>query len=42
MEKIGIIIQARLGSTRFPKVLTKVKNLTLFEILLKRLNHLKM
>jgi glutamate-1-semialdehyde 2,1-aminomutase len=43
MENVGIIIQARLGSSRFPeKVIAKIyKNLTLIEILLKRLSPLK-
>jgi spore coat polysaccharide biosynthesis protein SpsF len=40
--KIGIIVQARMGSTRYPgKVLKKMyKELTLLDLILTRLKHL--
>lgn len=38
IDRLGIIIQARLGSKRFPnKIIKKIKGLTVIEILLKRL-----
>lgn len=38
IDKLGIIIQARLGSKRLPnKIIKKIKGLTVIEILLKRL-----
>jgi len=40
--KTSIIVQARLGSTRFPnKVLKKINNLTILEIIYKRLKKVK-
>ena len=37
-KNISVIIQARYNSTRFPgKILKKINNLTLLEILIKRL-----
>ena len=42
MEKIIAIVQARMGSTRFPgKVMQKVNDQSLIEILLKRLSKSK-
>ena len=39
IDNLGIIIQARLGSKRFPnKVIKKIKGLKVIEILLQRLN----
>ena len=40
--KISVIIQARINSTRLPsKIIKKYKNLTLIELLLKRLSYSK-
>ena len=42
-NKVGIIIQARLSSKRFPnKVLKKIANYTIMEIILKRLERTKL
>ena len=41
-KKLGIIIEVRTGSKRFPfKCLKKINNKTILEILINRIRHLK-